>query len=99
MSKEKAIDSLSDAHVLALSLYASQRGRSWKAQLYVAWESAGSGAPDYTPALQQIRNQHGSELLSKLRTREILEAGAQVAAAWAEPDGPSGGSAAPDPSA
>jgi hypothetical protein len=66
-------------------------------QLFAAWESSGARAPDYTPELQQIRNLHGAELVMKLRTREVLEAGARVAAARSEPDSQSE-SPSPSPS-
>jgi hypothetical protein len=88
VSRTKPIDELSGSQVLALSRYATQRGRGWKAQLLAAWESSGTDAPNYTPELQQIRNHHGPELVTKVRTREVLEAGAQVAAARSEPDSP-----------
>ena len=99
MSKEKAIDSLSDAHVLALSLYASQRGRSWKAQLYVAWESAGSGAPDYTQTRRSGRQappmrRQPARLPPVSRASEVYsEAPNHV------DSGSAAGQAAPDPSA
>jgi len=80
VSKAKPIDELSESHVLALFTFATRRGRSWKTQLLAAWESCGANAPDYTPELQQIRNFHGPQLLTKLRTCDVLEAGAQVAA-------------------
>lgn len=80
MNRTKAIDRLKDSHVLALSRYIQQRGRNWKKDLLVAWEGGTERAPNYTPELQQIRNVHGPQLIRKLRTSEILNAGAEVAA-------------------
>lgn len=78
MPKEKAIEKLRDAEALALSIWITAHGRSWRSKLIAAFEVSGQGVSGYVPELQQIRNRLGSGILANLDTAEVLKAGEAV---------------------
>lgn len=85
MPKEKAIDKLKDAEVLALSIWITQHGRQWRKKLAHAYEIGGQGVVGYVPELGHIRARLGVEILDNLDTTEVLKAGELVQAAKSKP--------------
>lgn len=74
MKRDKAIDIVSDDHVLALDAFIAKVGARWRKPLNTAWESGNYPPDTESPAvLTQIRDKHGSALILKLRTVEVQE--------------------------
>lgn len=84
---QKPVKQLTDGEALALSLWITANGRSWRSKLLAAFEICGTGIAGYTPELQQIRNRLGPAFLAKLETTEVLKAGATIAEARKGPQG------------
>ncbi|MGA7807867.1 hypothetical protein [Bradyrhizobium sp.] len=72
---------LTDAQILALQrwVFTRQGVRSnWKVKLLDAWERAGEGITDYSPELQQLRNQCGPSWLVKQSAQSIERMGVKA---------------------
>lgn len=48
----------------ALQKWSAAYGKTWKEALTTAWLRGGDRNPNYSPYLQQIRNQHGPSWLA-----------------------------------
>jgi len=66
-SLKRGVSRPSDAQLAALKVWREERGRTWRTELLLAWERAGAGVLNYTPELQQLRNEFGPSWLAKYR--------------------------------
>ena len=55
----------------ALQEWITHYPRAWKQELSDAWMRAGERVPYYSPALQQIRNACGGELIQKITASDV----------------------------
>lgn len=87
MPREKAIDKLSDAQVVAIAKFIDSNGRNWRGRLDGAWTTGSYPPGSDIPTLQQLRNNEGPTRIAHVTTSEIKAAAQLVMAARATSTG------------